>query len=292
MAINGRTVSLKTIVEKVYRDFKFNFTLNWSDAAEWAGELLAQFSAPIALEPKIACIKIQDYRGSLPCDLESIATVAHKSGGNTPPPNSAFSFYDKGTALANFYITDAQDREGVIILSFKEGTDVNQFGCLTPMRYATDSMSNQYHCSQSDRWVNSSYTYIVNNNHIFTNFKDGEVVMAYRAIPLDDEGFPLIPSEHKWRDGVTFQIAYKIAYMLYLQGEMDERKFHLIERDRDWYVAKLGIQQMSLDQMESFKNSWLTLVPQNYDHSNFFRNTQAPQQVYNHPLRNTNNSIW
>jgi hypothetical protein len=39
MAISGKHVSLKTIVERVYMDFGFNYSLSFTEAAEWAGSI-------------------------------------------------------------------------------------------------------------------------------------------------------------------------------------------------------------------------------------------------------------
>jgi len=50
MATSGKLVSLKTIVERVYMDFGFNYSLSFTEAAEWAGSLLALLKAPVVLK--------------------------------------------------------------------------------------------------------------------------------------------------------------------------------------------------------------------------------------------------
>jgi hypothetical protein len=65
----------------------------------------------------------------------------------------------------------------------------------------------------------------------------------------------------------------------------DKKEF--FERERDWYVAQAVNKSkiMSPDEMESWKNDWLRTIPKVNHHSNFFRNMQAPEQRYVHPIR-------
>ena len=41
----------------------------------------------------------------------------------------------------------------------------------------------------------------------------------------------------------------------------------------------------SIDEMESFKNQWLRLIPNYNNHSTFFKNMQLPEKMFNHPYR-------
>jgi hypothetical protein len=288
MSINGKTVSLKTIVERVYTDFGFNYSLNWNDAAEWAGSLLALLKAPNGLEDKFAVIDIDEMKGGLPCDLESIVSVAFIAGSNCSNKKSAFVFQDKGSYLADVVELDKVNREAVIALSYKNSNELwCQFTNLIPMRYTTDTFYRQtYHCTNWDfDNSQSTYTYKVNNNYIFTNFRNGKVLMAYRAIPTDEEGFPLIPAEEKWRRAVTYEIAYKIAFKLWIHRNIEDRVFQIIERERDWAASHAGKHEFTLDGYVSLKNSMTKLIPEHSAENHFFRNLQLPEERYNHPLR-------
>lgn len=290
MSINGKTVSLKTIVERVYMDYGFNYNLSWNEAAEWAGSFLALLRAPVSLESKFKIIKITDYRGDLPCDLETITTCAFIPNGAKIVPNSAYVYIDKGTYLADTVSIDLINREAVIALSYKNGQDSigdlwNLFPGLIPMRYDTSTMMGKYHNNLYDFSINSDYTYKVNTNKIFTNFKDGCIVMAYNAIPLDDEGYPLIPSEEKWRRAVKEHIALMIAKKLWYKGELADKVYNEIKSDSLWSTQQAGIETLSIDKLTSFKNSWVRLIPKPHQEDNFFSNLQLPEQRYNHPLR-------
>jgi len=97
----------------------------------------------------------------------------------------------------------------------------------------------------------------------------------------------LVPHDEKWRNAVKWELAYRIAFIMYLQDNLSERKFHLIERDRDWYVAQAVTSSKipSKDEMESWKNSWVRSIPNINEHQNFFRNLQTPEKRYIHPYQ-------
>ena len=79
------------------------------------------------------------------------------------------------------------------------GTD----GCQDPiaMRYATDL----YHVNgdtEDTSDCNKEYTYVVQNCVLIASKKEGYVDISYKAISLDDEGFPLIPDNESYKVGL------------------------------------------------------------------------------------------
>jgi hypothetical protein len=310
MASSGKTVSLKTIVERVYLDFGFSYSLSYSEAAEWTGSILALTKAPIVLQHKVQEIIIDESKGELPCDLESIVQTARiVPAGGDGCTSMVISTLDRGTEYVEVSAIDIVNRKFKLCgcNSFTTCDECTPEGCdpktpiirsaggcttkpsyrLEPMRWATDNFHTKQHCSDFDFICKSASTYIVNNNYIFTNFESGKVLMAYLAIPTDDEGLPMIPADESWRQAVTYEIAYKIAFKMFMQGNITDKVFQMIERERDWKVAQAVNRSKipSVDEMESFKNQWLTLIPNYNNHSTFFRNMQLPQKVFNHPYR-------
>jgi hypothetical protein len=76
--LNGKYVSLETIVERVYRDTGFTLEVDWTDVAEWVGSVIDLINAPMQYIDRITDgndrphIEIVDGRGELPCDLVRI----------------------------------------------------------------------------------------------------------------------------------------------------------------------------------------------------------------------------
>ncbi len=82
-----KTVSSDAIISKIYRDFKPSNSAWVVDAIEWIGEALEIIGSYTALERKPICVKICDYRGKLPCELDQIEGVEYE-GHRLPYSNA------------------------------------------------------------------------------------------------------------------------------------------------------------------------------------------------------------
>ena len=251
MPVTGKTISYKRVIENVYRNFKFNYDLDHMDALEWIGSLMGLLGVPIVLEDKIACIVIEDFKGKLPDDMHSIVQTAKMTGPNGDN-NPDTSDPDK----------------------------VN----LTPMRWSTNKFHSKFHCARTDFECTGSITYVTNQNFIKTNFENGKVAMAYKAIPTDEDGYPSIPDNESWIKAFETEIAYRIATILFIQDNMRADKFQWFERERDWYIAQARNRSLIPDipKMESDKADWVRYIPNVNSYNEFFANMQMPEQRYNY----------
>ena len=290
MSYTGNYVSLKTIVEKVYTDFEINYSFTYNDAAEWVGSLLATLQAGSVLEDKVACVKIHEHRGTLPCDLESITQVAKLEGCELPECSlAAFSFYEKGTYIASVKDVDI-DARTFQYCTCEDGTSVDWNSVrMIPMRWSTDNFHYRYHNNPRDYlYDRTDYSYKVNRGFIFPNFSEGRVAISYKAVPLDEDGYPMIPAEEWWRKACSWEVAYRASFKAFMSGKMEEKIFRLIERDRDWYISQ-AVNKTKMftndDEAQSFVNQMVTLIPRGTGHENFFRNISRQQQIYNQPVR-------
>lgn len=241
----GKVVSYKAIIDKVIRNFGFNYDIHDEEGIEWMAEFMAHTNVGVTLDEKIEYIYICDGRGDLPFDLHKIGTVAHIEGINS--------------------IEQAECGEGV----------------LYPMRWKTDYFHKRYHKDTRDYTTEGRETYTVGQGYIFTSFDKGFVAMSYSAIPTDDCGYPTIPAEQQWLEGAAWYMAYHIALKLYLRDEISERKFQVIERDKEWYFAQAvnhAKQWNGVDEAESVKNSVVMTIPDLQAHASFFANMQLPEQ--------------
>ena len=241
---NGRLVSYRTIASSLQRDFPFvTETISDEEVIEWLGAFMGLTNAPVMLSDQTAFLELCDGKAPLPCDLHLIMQVAR---------------------------TDAD--------TLADGP----CSTLSPMRWTTDKFHRRYHDSDGDFQVNSPYTYTFNDNYIFPNFNDGILAMAYKAIPTDDEGFPMIPADEQWVQAAIHDVAWKSARKLWYSNKISTDKFQKLEQDRDWYFSQAVTFSRipGIDQREGQKNHRLrSFTDVNY-HNDFFRNYQLPEQRY------------
>ena len=74
--LNGKYVSYKRILEKLHQDYGFKDKIEWSVVLEWIGDGMDLIGANETYINKVTgmdaltpTIKIEGYRGALPCDL-------------------------------------------------------------------------------------------------------------------------------------------------------------------------------------------------------------------------------
>lgn len=157
------------------------------------------------------------------------------------------------------------------------------------MKYTSDSF-HIHNKTSSDLYNKSKYVYTINGDNIFTSFEEGTVVMNYRALPIDEKGYPLIPNDIKFKEAVRYHLMWKIAQRLFYKGKINQAIFQNIEQNRDWYIgaAQSRAAMRSHDQMESLSNQFVRLIQDSSAHDDFYATTNLPQKVRIHPTRNYN----
>ena len=152
-----------------------------------------------------------------------------------------------------------------------------------PMRYSTDA----FHLEPKTT-SNCSLTYKLNNSKLITNFETGWVQLAYEGIPVDEDGFPMIPDQIKHRMAVAAYLKWKIAMLKWTMGKMPAGVFQHFEREKDWYIgaAQTATQIMGVDHMESIKNNWIRLIPKINQHRDGFKNAGEAEHRTSHNTRN------
>lgn len=129
-----KTISSEAIIAKIYRDFK-PANSGWViDALEWIGEGLSVIGVFTGMEQKPICVKIIDFKGKLPCELEQIEGVEYQkcrlpySNATNSIPNCCINLPLHHTEYCNFnpnYIQTSFAEGEVIIYIQAIPTDCN-----------------------------------------------------------------------------------------------------------------------------------------------------------------------
>lgn len=188
---------------------------------------------PKEFKETVENIEIKEYRGILPCDLESIIQV------RTVPKCG-----DKYKVL----------------------------------RYSTDS----FHMSDKKQ---DSYdlTYKVQGNVIYTSMKEGTIEIAYRAIPVDSDGYPMIPDNSAFIRAAELYVKKQVFTILFDLGKITPQVYNNTCQDYSFAVgqAQSELIKPSIDEMESLKNSWCTLIPRTTQHKSGFVNNGVQEKIKN-----------
>lgn len=69
MSLNSKYVSIKLIIDKLFRDNKYENEVDFEEALEWAYEALSKIGRPESLIEKFCTLTIEGFKTELPCDL-------------------------------------------------------------------------------------------------------------------------------------------------------------------------------------------------------------------------------
>lgn len=135
---------------------------------------------------------------------------------------------------------------------------------LIPLRTGTDTLHNHYDAFNSaSAGTAGGETYTMNNSRIFTNFETGTVVIAYRAIAMDEECYPLVLDNAVLLRCIESYIKYRWFDILNDMDQISDRKFNKAEVD---YLANVAQADSNLklpsdDEMETLVNQITQLIP-------------------------------
>ena len=252
--LNGKYISSAEIVDRVIRDS--GVKVPFSDAIDWVAEVLDLIAVPMSYVQKVQCLEVEEFQTRIPHDLVQFKQVGRKGL--------------KGSTIPHFTR---------VVLDFTKGSEFNinlnadQDCPIIPMRMTSNNMHEHLVCDECENQISDiDHTYSLTDGYIKTNFRKGEILVSYMGYPVDCDGFPLIPDDEKFKQAVQWYIQSKIDYKLWRQNKLAGDVYQKTEQERNWYIgaAQNSGNMPSVDQMETWKNMYLRLIPDNSAHNDFF----------------------
>lgn len=96
-------------------------------------------------------------------------------------------------------------------------------------------------------------TYRADNNILFTSEENGSLILSYKALKLDSEGFPMISDDGTFQRALVSYVIMKSVQDNFYQGKVDWHVMNHAERDYAFNVAQATtrLATPSLDEMEN-----------------------------------------
>lgn len=235
-----RFVSINFIIEALYRDLALDQEPNWLDWVEWAAEALDYIGARLQYVIRSTDNCDQPYlevvcnKAKLPKDFHKIITPVVFNGKVLLPQHN-----DKIYANPN----------------------TNEVTATFQNDPVDSSVAPQINMT-SEPITGSDY-YTIVDGCIVTSIESGNLIINYLAIPMDDQGFPMIPDEYFYRDAIKAYITYRIDHIAYRKGSITDRVYN--ESKQRWiYTSQAARNEANMpttDEMELIKRQWIRLYP-------------------------------
>lgn len=147
-------------------------------------------------------------------------------------------------------------------------------------RYSTDS----FHMSDN-KPKRSDLTYKIQNNVIITSIENGIIEIAYKAMPIDDEGYPLIPDNSTYSRALESYIKLQWFTILFDTGKISPQVLNNTQQQYAWHVgqAQTDLIRPTIDEMQSITNMYNKFLPDiTSDHFHGFINEGTGERIKTH----------
>lgn len=162
--------------------------------------------------------------------------------------------------LPKFYqdkeeIVHIEDYRGMLpcdLSSIIQVKDCNSKICLRSM---TDNFSSKDNDS-------IELTFKTQGNIIYTSFKEGDILVAYKAIPIDKDGLPLLIDNPIFLKALEAYIKREAFTILFDMGKISAAVLQNTQQQYAWLAGQLNSEFLmpSVSEMESIKRSWCSLL--------------------------------
>lgn len=127
-------------------------------------------------------------------------------------------------------------------------------------------------------------TFKVQNHIIYTSFEEGEIKVNYKAIPVDDNGFPLVLDNAVYLKALELYIKKEVFIIKFDQGEVSDRVLQHTEQQYAWAAGQLQSEFSipSEAEMASICHMWTELIQTTTHRDNGYKNLGDRQYLRKH----------
>lgn len=147
-------------------------------------------------------------------------------------------------------------------------------------RYSTDSF-HMSECKHDYKRGINDLTYKIQGNVIYTSLEEGDIELAYEAIATDEDGYPLIPDNSSFTRALELYIKKEWFTILFDLGKISPTVLQNVQQEYAWAVGdcQSEFNRLSIDEAESFFNSWRTLIIRDGEHRTGFKNDGSKERL-------------
>lgn len=112
----------------------------------------------------------------------------------------------------------------------------------------------------------------VQNRTLVVSFPEGTVRVAYKAIPVDDEGLPLLINNSKYLKALELYVKCQLFTELFDEGKITQQVLQHTEQEYCWAAGQLAeeFKTPSISEMESITNMLHSIIRRDSEFINGF----------------------
>lgn len=122
------------------------------------------------------------------------------------------------------------------------------------------------------------------NMIIFTTFKEGEVEIVYRAVPVDEEGYPMIMDNEKYKNALELYIKKDRFTKYFDNGKLHQSILQNTQQEYAWAAGQLEseLKTPSMSQWENISQAHNKLIQKTGEFRKGFETLSTPEIYKTH----------
>lgn len=150
------------------------------------------------------------------------------------------------------------------------------------LRSMTDNFMPREHYDENTRYkIPQELAFKTQGQVLYTSFKTGDVLVSYKAIPVDKDGFPLLIDNSVFLRTLEAYIKREVFTILFDMGKIQAGVLQNAQQQYAWLAGQLQSEFTipSVSEMESIKRSWCTLIQRTTSFRDGFRNNGNQEYI-------------
>lgn len=229
---------------------------------------------PKLYQDKIEDVEIEDFRGLLPCDLISIIQVKDLKTGiclramtDNFTPGMVPHEKDKCHTGKPKSVPFKEEYQG------DKAEDVRRIG---------KDIDEWYIPHRREHFEEPAFK--TQGRVIYTSFPEGKVGVAYKAIPVDENGYPMLVDNENYLEALEAYIKKKVFTIKFDKGEIAAGVLQNAQKDYAWAAGQLHAEFTipSVSEAEALTRAFNTLIPQMRHFDNGFKDLGNREYLRRH----------
>ena len=135
-----------------------------------------------------------------------------------------------------------------------------------------------------DGRVTNELTFKTEGRVLYTSFEEGQVEVSYKAIPIDENGFPLLVDNEIYIAALEAYIKVRAFTVKFDQGKTSAGVLQNAKQDYAWLAGKLNSEFTipSKSEMQSITNTMTSLIPRMNEFYKGFKDLGKRQVIWTH----------
>lgn len=301
-------IKCESVIAKIMADLDMSEkNQRVTDIREWIFEAIDKIGAPMQYIQKESgtgtdpILKIEDHQVPIPVDLQVLDGVAYSTNPNghwIPVSKSTSMFQNlrnnhshKEDEYVN--ITPEHDPENLAIED-----QIIHVGGHEQVNKLPTSQSELYTkglCKYADgKSIYNRYLhkpkYFIKPGWLVINEPHGFIKLSYKAIAVDERGYPMIPDLSSYQEAIYWYVTMKLSFPKFLKGKLggkgvnsSNNVYTYLQSQWNFYRNQAYAEAMmpTADDIKNIKNDWNKLIPEWDSDETFFEHQGNPQMAYN-----------